>query len=292
MYPISTYYKQKYGFRVFKLPLTTGFPCPRREQNNPCSFCVPNTFVEETFSDNQHSITEQIDYLIEKIRKKVSAGGYIAYFQDISSIAKGRSLAVKIGSILSQLSDATNHHSILELIVATRPDTLTIELLDMLNTIKKPVTIEIGIQSADDNTLSFLNRGHTHDDNISAIQILSQYDLRVGVHIILGSPNDDVNKTIDFINSNPVINDVKIHHLAVFCGSKLAETMHPSQIISLDEYIPLLTYFIKNLRADLTISRLFTSNLNRHQTMLNDFPSVKRNWMNRLHSTLLQAGGD
>jgi len=290
----SKYYKSKYGFRVFKIGLSTGIECPKRVAGDECNFCVRETFIDNNLTENAiPTIPAQIEYMISKMKNKVKAGGYIAYFQD------GTSFYGNMEYLYNLFKEADEHPEILELIISTRPEYVTEEFLNMLNRLKKPVTIEVGVQSANDKSLAFLNRGHTQADNQRAIDILSRYNFRVGVHIILGiaaplslqpcrgvaknelhppSYRDEALNTAKWINANKVINDVKIHHLAVFKGSKLEKMKYRG--ISLSEYIPILAYFISVLRKDLTISRLFTSNLNRHQTMLNDFPGVKRMWLN------------
>ena len=269
---LANYYKNKYGFRVFKLGLSTGIECPKRSDS--CSFCVQNTFIDEGLKNK--NITQQIDYLIEKISKKVKAGGFIAYFQDNTSSFG------ELDYLFSLFSEADNHPQILEIIISTRPDYISVDFLEMLKNIKKPITIEIGMQSANDKSLIFLNRGHSQKDTEQALKLIMKFSYRIGVHIILGIPDEtieDIQNTLDFINKNECINDVKIHHLAVFEGSKLATLGIKG--ISLDEYIEILNYFLQRLREDITVSRLFTSNLNRNQTMLNDFPGVKRIWMNK-----------
>ena len=282
---VSKYYKAKYGFRVFKLGLSTGIECPKRAEGSECYFCVRDTFTDDVVARHNASlpVQKQIDYMIQKLMPKVRAGGYIAYFQD------GTSFYGEKDYLLSTFREADSHPQVLELIVSTRPDYISEELLDTLGQLKKPLTIEVGIQSANDGALLFLNRGHKHVDNQSAIEKLVKYNYKIGVHIMLGVPGErveDVLKTAEFINENKRINDVKIHHLAVFRGSRLAEIMEPAHMIDLDSYIRLLSLFISNLREDLTVSRLFTSNLNRHQTMLNDFPGIKRMWLNRFEEYL------
>ena len=273
----SEYYKRRYGFRVFKIGLSTGIECPRREMSEACVFCVKDTFMDNELL-LQGSVTGQINFLIQKLKSRVKAGGYIAYFQDNTS------LYGDIEYLYRLFEEASNHLEILEVIISTRPDCLSRDILDKLCELKKPVTIEIGVQTVNDKSLSFLNRGHLQSDNQNALDMLSEYKFRVGIHIILGIVGEtykDIDKTLLWINEHTIISDVKIHHLAVFKGSRLSEIIKEDEIISLDEYLELLSYFLNNLREDVVISRMFTSNLNRHKTMLNDFPGVKRDWMNR-----------
>ncbi|MCL2064113.1 MAG: radical SAM protein [Candidatus Cloacimonetes bacterium] len=300
---LSKYYKDKYGFRVFKICLSTKIECPKRslsknnnEYSDECVFCVKNTFVDTRNSNcenyekssppgpyqagqnEENDIISQINYMIDKLKSKVKTGGYIAYFHDNTSLYGDTEY------LYTLFKEADRHPEILELIISTRPDYLPEILLKKISELNKPITIEIGVQTTSDKSLKYLNRGHTQADNQKAIEILLKYSFRIGVHIILGIPGeteDDIDKTIHWINSNEMISDVKIHHLAVFKGSKLANMIEKKDIIDLDSYIRLLAYFIRNLRNDLTISRLFTSNLNRHQTMLNNFPGDKRMWINK-----------
>lgn len=283
---ISKYYKSKYGFRVFKLGLSTGIDCPQRLNMSvePCAFCVQNTFIDNELK-NIKSVTRQVDYLISKMQKKLKAHGYIAYFQDNTSSYGD------LDYLFSLFKEAENHPQILELIISTRPDYTNDDFLQILKNLKKPFTIELGIQTVNDSSLNFLNRNHTQADNQKAIDLLMKYSYKTGVHIILGIPDESfeqINNTIDWINNYELITDVKIHHLAVFKGSKLEKVMKPEQIINLSDYIKILAFAISNLCDKKTISRLFTSNLNQHQTMLNDFPGIKRVWMNHLLAFLIK----
>jgi len=272
MNTIGMFYKKKYGYKVFKLGLSTNKNCPR--SNNPCTFCSQPTFIDDGL--NNMKILEQIEYLSQKISHQVICGGFIAYFQ---SVFFSTSNAVQLSKMFLQ---ADQHPQILESIIAVRPDEITNEFLEILKLFQKPVTIEIGVQSVNDQSLIFLNRGHSHNDNQRAIELLSDHNINYGLHIILGIPNDNVEQTIRWINSLKNIVDVKIHHLAVYKETKLAHLIAPQEIISLARYIPLLSYFISRLRKEITISRLFTSNLYRTQIMLNDFPPNKKIWLNQL----------
>ena len=261
---------------MFKVGLSTGVECPKY-CSNPCYFCTKETYIDAELA-KQTNVTAQINYMIGKIKNKVKAGGYIAYFQD------GTSFSGDPLHLYNVFNEAAKHPDILELIISTRPDCLPIDLLNLLCNISKPITIELGVQTVNEKSLKYLNRGHTHKENQAAIDLLLKYSFKIGVHIILGIPDEsivDVQKTLAWINNNNIIKDVKIHHLAIFCGSKLATMVQKEDIIDLDSYIKILSYFITHLRKDLTISRLFTSNLNRQQIMLNQFPGFKRTWINK-----------
>jgi radical SAM protein (TIGR01212 family) len=288
---ISKYYKSKYAFRVFKIGLSTGIKCPKKAEDDDCVFCVRNTYMDEKI-DSIHllPIHKQIDFMKNKIKSKVKADGFIAYFQDGTSFYGDKS------HLISSFVEADEHPDILGLIISTRPDFINAEMLNEIKKLKKSVLVEIGLQSISDKSLAFLNRGHSQLDNQNAVDLLYSYNIPTGVHVILGIPGEDfidTTKTANWINTNKGIVDVKIHHLAVYRGSKLEQRFiykddlgydphryDNDAIISLEQYIELLALFVSHLRKDLVISRLFTSNLNKHMRMLNDFPGVKREWLN------------
>ena len=267
MKTLSEYYKEKYGFRVFKIGLSTGIKCPYN-----CHFCVPNTYIEESYTKS--SINEQINQAIQNIKQKVKASGYIAYFQD------GTSLYGDPEYLYNLFKQADEHPDILEIIISTRPDCLPETTLNLLQKLNKPVTLEIGVQTTNNQSLAYLNRKHTQEDNQKAIDLLQNYSFKVGIHIILGIPNDNIDNIIYWINKTKIISDVKIHHLAVYKNSKLSEIISKEDIIDLDCYLEIIKYFLPKLRNDITISRLFSSNLSRDNSMLNNFPGNKRMWLN------------
>ena len=282
----SKNYKNKYGNKVFKLGLSTSLPCPQRLQNSPCSFCVADTFIDNELK-NIPEISQQIDFLISKISDKVfkvnQKKAYIAYFQENTS-SYGN-----LDYLYSLFKQADNHPQILEIIISTRPDYLSADFLKMLKNLSKPVKLEIGIQTIHDKSLKLFNRNHTQQDNINAINLLSENSVDTGVHLIIGSPLEtlkDILETIDWVNNQAIISDVKLHNLIVYKDAEISCKLKEQDIINLEQYIQYLTEIIKNLRPNMIISRLFTSNLNRHQKMLNNFPGIKKHWLNCLKDNL------
>ena len=288
----SKYYKNKYGFKVFKLGLSTLIPCPLRAKGNQCNFCIEDTFTD-TMTNNYKDINSQIDYLSEKIRDKVFKNyqneAYIAYFQENTSSYGD------IDYLHSLFKQADNHPKILEIIISTRPDYINTQFLEILNDIKKPYKIEVGIQTIHNKSLQFFNRNHSHEDNIRAIDLLKKYSINTGAHLIIGCPLENhpkhkyVLETIEWINNQDNISDIKLHNLVVYKEAELANIINKSDLLNLPHYLEILTEIIKNIRPDIVISRLFTSNLNRHNKMLNDFPGIKKHWLNQLKGKLNQS---
>lgn len=267
--------KEKYYKKVFKIGLSMGEICHHRKNNGGCIFCLP-----ETFTDNikYKSISEQIDYLLPKMKKHSDI--FIAYFQDETSFDLDFEIfKTKIKSVL-------NYDEIKEITISTRPDVLKIQHLDFLSELNFDVNIEIGIQTINDESLRFLNRGHTFSDIKNAINILKNYDFRIGAHLILGIPNEtfeDNLNTINYLNSQN-IDEIKIHNLVAYKGTKLGKMISNSEVklLNLDEYLGLLVKIIPYIKSEIVISRLFTSNVNRTGTAIKSFPEYKKDWMNKL----------
>ncbi len=267
--------KEKYHKKVFKIGLSMGEICHHRKNNGGCIFCLPETFTDNIKSK---SISEQIDYLLPKMKKHSDI--FIAYFQDETSFDLDFEIfKTKIKSVL-------NYDEIKEITISTRPDVLKIKHLDFLSELNFDVNIEIGVQTVNDESLRFLNRGHTFSDIKNAINILKNYDFRIGTHLILGIPNEtfeDNLNTINYLNSQN-IDEIKIHNLVAYKGTKLGKMISNSEVelLNFDGYLGLLAKIIPYIKSEIVISRLFTSNVNRTGTAIKSFSGYKKDWMNKL----------
>jgi len=283
VYTYSTYLEKKFERKVFRVGLSTGIKCPNRIKNGGCIFCNPSTFTSEYQSQNL-SIEEQLDDAVPRIKKSCGDVGLLAYFQDETSTAGD------IEFLRSKFSQALSHPEILGLIVSTRPDFVNAEIVEMLLSFELPVTIEIGMQSVHDKSLDFLNRNHNFLQTRKAIEICGKACLEVGVHLIVGIPNEsfaDMLQTIKYVSSNDFIKQVKFHNLVVYKNTKLAE-MNNIHLLSIDEYIDILSELIPLLREDIVISRLFTSNIRRSQIAVGNYEGSKPEWLNKLRLKLIE----
>ncbi len=282
----STYLKNKYGKRVFRVGLSTGLPCPNRINHQGCSFCLSETFTDASIQ-KKLSLKAQLDSIIPKIRQDCGDVDLIAYFQDNTSTYGD------LNYLKTIFQEALSYTDFKEIIISTRPDYLNQEVVEMLLTLQLPITIEVGIQSMNQSSLDFLTRNHTIGDNQEAIALLSNYPVDIGVHLILGIPGEttaSIQNTLDFINHEEKIKFVKLHNLIIFEGTALAEKCKSSDFKTYDmeEYFALLGYALTNLHKDKIITRLFTSNLSRNGKALNPFPRDKRFWMNEFYRYCLK----
>ena len=177
---------KQFGCKVYKLALSGGMTCPVRDgkiSNKGCIFCSADgsgTFCEKSGDD----IYTQIENAKSRVGKKIKDGKYIAYFQDFTNTYAPVEYLEKI------FTKAINHPDIVALSVATRPDCLpqdVLNLLEKLNKIK-PVWVELGLQTVHPSTASYIRRGYPLKVFDKAVKDLKKLNITVVVHIILGRP--------------------------------------------------------------------------------------------------------
>jgi len=276
----SGYLKRKYGRRHFRVGLSLGKPCPHRESTGGCHFCRP-----DTFTDSSHlyklPLQEQVATILPRIQKGCGEVGLIAYLQDNTSTYGTVEELEKLYRYVMTLADFK------ELVISTRPDYIWTQLLQMLQSLPFPITLEVGVQTIHDKSLALLQRGHTQAENEQAIQLCEQYGIRTGVHLIMGIPvesQEEMMQTIQWVNAHRGIQEVKLHHLVVYEDTPLAKAglVGPS----IDAYLQILAEIIPALRPDLVLSRLFTSNLQRSGISRGSNGGSKFLWQNRLTALL------
>lgn len=277
---LSSLYKIKYQRRVFRLGLSLNRECPNRLSSTGCIFCQPESFTDLNLSDK--SIKQQIDFLIPKLKAKCGQVGFIAYFQDNTSTCG------PLDELRMAFQQADLHPDILEIVISTRPDFINTEIINIIKYIKKNVTVELGIQSIHDNSLQYLNRNHSQEDNQNAVNLLIKNNIPISAHLILGIPyetEEDIKKTIQWTINNG-FSELKLHHLVAYKGTRLGDIyeQEPSlfTLQDPDTYIRLLGELIKDIPGNIAISRFFTSNLNQTGKSLNQFPGIKKIWLNQL----------
>lgn len=255
----SEFLKNKYGEKVYKLPINLPVTCPNRKNSHGCTFCsVLGTGFEAMSSIN--SVTEQIEQTMEKIERKYKAHKFIAYFQNYTNTY------LPIKEFEKYIYEATKLKNIVELSISTRPDCIHEDYLKILSRIKKEhgknITIELGLQTANYHTLTKINRGHGLAEFIGAVLMIQKYNFDVCVHLIPNLPFDtleDVIETAKIISVLPV-SQIKLHSLYIARGTKMAEQYEKGefQIGTREDYYKRLAQFLVHLREDIVIERLFS----------------------------------
>lgn len=286
-YSLDYYLKQTYGEKLYKIPLNGGMTCPNRDGTlgtRGCIFC--SLGGSGGFGpDPSLPVTEQIEQGKEVVRGKYRGNAYIAYFQVYTSTYAPVPYLRKI------FTEAISHPDVRILSIATRPDCLgrdVVELLGELNQ-KKPVWVELGLQTSHEETARFIRRGYELPVFEQAVSSLRDAGIEVIVHLILGLPGEgreQVLETIRYLNRTD-IQGVKLQLLHVLEHTDLADCYraHPFHILSMEEYISLLGECIQSLRPDIVIHRL-TGDAPGHLLIEPSWSRGKHQVLNRLMAHL------
>lgn len=250
----NDYYKEKYGCKVYKLSLDGGFTCPNRDgtvSTGGCIFC--SSLGGGEFAERGNNISEQLERAKRRVEDKIKDGKYIAYFQSFTNTY------APYDRLKSIFYEAIIPDYIVGLNIGTRPDCLpdsTIELLKELNKIK-PVTVELGLQTADDNVAEYINRGYKSDIYKNAVLRLKNAGIEVITHIIIGLPLDNPIETAKFAVECGT-DGVKFHLLHILKNTKLAEEYEKGNVnpLTLEEYAEILKSCIKVLPSYIVVHRI------------------------------------
>ena len=257
-YALNYYLKQTYQENMYKLALNGGMTCPNRDGKIDVRGCI---FCSEGGSGDfagqvELSISEQLQSGKEQIAAKVTAHSYIAYFQAFTNTYAEPAYLEKI------YEEAIADPTVKILSIATRPDCLSLEVLDLLSRInqKKPVWVELGFQTASDDCAQAIRRGYTRTVFEDALRALRARNLTVIVHTIIGLPFEartGILETITYLNQFD-IQGIKLQLLHILKYTDLGALYEeqPFWLPSLEEYLEILADCITHLRPDIVVHRL------------------------------------
>ena len=289
-YALDTYLQNTFGQKVYKLALDGGMSCPNRDGTlgtGGCIFCSAGGSGD--FAASRHlSVTQQIDAQIAAARQKTvnSATSYIAYFQAYTNTYAPYAILEKL------FTEAISHPMICALSIATRPDCLpqeTVELLSRLNRIK-PVWIELGLQTIHEDTARYIRRGYSLSCFTDAVTRLKAAGIsQIIVHTILGLPketDDMVLQTIRFLNTQP-IQGIKLQLLHILRDTDLADDYARGdfEVLTQEHYIDLLIRCLEQLSPETVIHRL-TGDGPRNLLIAPQWSLRKRSVLNALQHEL------
>ncbi|WP_073998400.1 TIGR01212 family radical SAM protein [Anaerococcus urinomassiliensis] len=256
---LDTYYKIKYGKKIIKLPLDGGFTCPNRDgtlSSRGCIYCSDVGAGEWTYR-SVGDIRAQIAYQKKILAKPGREEGYIAYFQNFTNtygdVAKMREMFYA----------AINEADIVGLSIATRADCLPDEVLAMLSELNQitDLTIELGMQSVNEGTLEFINRGYSHQEFDNGVQKLCSLGIEMVAHIIVGLVGEDIDdylRDISYINYRG-IEGIKIHNLYIENNTYLKSYYEKNNItydMTKDDYANIVVSMLRHLNPDVVVHRL------------------------------------
>ena len=254
------YFKKTYGERLQKVVVDAGFTCPNRDGlvgTGGCTYC-DNAAFHPGYSTAGVPIHEQIDEGIKfhRIRYR-KAEKFLAYFQPYSNTY------APLERLREVYEEALSHPLVAGIVIGTRPDCVDEAKIDYLASLARDhvVVIEYGIESVYDRTLQRINRGHSFEDAVRAVEMTAARGLTQGAHFIFGLPGETVEDMIAYapiINKMP-LHSVKFHQLQIVRGTAMEREFasHPSDFVtfSLDEYLDFIADLLERLRPDLYIER-------------------------------------
>jgi radical SAM protein (TIGR01212 family) len=254
----SSELKKIFGCRVQRISVDAGFSCPNRDgtlDTEGCIFCGGHGSGSHGIIRNL-SITEQIEDGKEVMRRKYKAQRFIAYFQAFSNTY------APVEHLRSLYTEALSVTDVVGLIVATRPDCLSEEVLDYLQDLSRRtyLWLELGIQSIHDRSLGLINRRHDHSCSVYAVQRAKSRGLRLCAHIILGLPGETRDEMLAMAAelNRLGVDGVKLHLLHIMKGTVLAEMFGRGEVTVLDrdDYAGLVCDFLELLDPRILIHRL------------------------------------
>jgi len=254
---LNSYCRKKFGCKLYKLSLSCSHTCPNRDGTKGVGGCI---FCSEGSGDFASkvsvSIENQLKTAKELVKNKIKNGKYIAYFQSYTSTYTHPE------HLRNCLLSAANDSEVAVVSVATRPDCLGEEVLEILEEVSKikPVWVELGLQTVHDSTAKLINRCSSLSDFDTAISNLKALNIEVILHIILGLPYESEEmmlKSIEYAKTKKV-EGVKLQLLHILRGTKLEEMYNQGDVkaLSEEEYFEILEKALTLLGTDIVVHRL------------------------------------
>ncbi|NBR06074.1 MAG: TIGR01212 family radical SAM protein [Planctomycetes bacterium] len=254
----NRFLRDKFGEKVYRVTIDGGFTCPNVDGTVTTGGCV--YCDNRSFSPNRRlpriTIADQVQKGITFLSKYFECSKFIAYFQAATNTHG------KIEKLERVYKEALNHPQVVGLAIGTRPDSVPEPVLELLQDIAKDrfVCLELGLQSAHDRSLVWMNRGHDVDSFTDAVKRSKNRNLDLCAHVILGLPNESIEDmlyTADYLSAMN-IDGVKIHNLHVVRDTPMEAMYLRGEVpmMTQSEYVNLICDFLERLPASYTIHRL------------------------------------
>ena len=254
---LNNYLKERFGEKVYKIALNGGFTCPNRDgsiDTRGCIFCSKGGSGDFAESPDL-TITEQIENGKKRLEKKIKNGKYIAYFQAFTNTY------APVERLRTIYEEAINHPDIVALSIGTRPDCLgddVLALLDELNKIK-PIFVELGLQTINEDTAKYIRRGYTLEVYDKAVADLHKIGINVVTHIILGLPNESKEDMLNSVKYACKVTDgIKLQLLHILKGTDLAKDYKQGkfEVLTLEQYTEIIKECVQIIPENVVIHRL------------------------------------
>jgi uncharacterized protein len=285
----NNFLKERFGERVYRVPLDAGFTCPNRDGERAfggCTFCDDRGSGAPTI-DRYKNVEEQLHSGIARIRKRFRAKKFLAYFQAFTNTYAAE-------GVLRELYDtALKADDVVGLCIGTRPDCLPDNVLDLLAEYDKRtfLWLEIGLQSSSNNTLDAINRGHSAEEFFDAVSRAKNRGLKVATHLIYGLPGESEEQMLESVRSvaNSGIDGIKIHQLCIYKGTAMEKDFHKGQLPVLPEetYVDLVARSLEILPPEMVVMRLVAEG-SRDEIIAPEWSFEKERVMEKINQLLIE----
>ena len=287
IYMLNDFLKEKFNEKIYKVSLDGGFTCPNRDgkvSRGGCIFCSENGSGDFT-ATKLKSIHAQIEEQIDLVSKKYKGDKYIAYFQNFTNTYAEVSYLRKI------YQEALSHEKIVGLAIATRPDCLGDDVLELLAELNKKtfLWVELGLQTVNDDVAKYFNRAYETEIYKNASEKLNKLNIKFVTHIIIGLPkeeNDDYLKTAIFAQ-NCGTWGIKLHLMYVVKNTPLEKLYLNGdlKVNTKEEYVEKVINVLENISSEIVVHRL-TGDGDR-ETLVAPLWSIKKiDVLNSIHKEL------
>ena len=287
IYMLNDFLKEKFNEKIYKVSLDGGFTCPNRDgkvSRGGCIFCSENGSGDFT-ATKLKSIHAQIEEQINLVSKKYKGDKYIAYFQNFTNTYAEVSYLRKI------YEEALSHEKIVGLAIATRPDCLEDDVLELLAELNKKtfLWVELGLQTLNDDVAKYFNRAYETEIYKEVSEKLNRLNIKFVTHIIIGLPkeeNDDYLKTAIFAQ-NCGTWGIKLHLMYVVKNTPLEKLYLNGglKVNTKEEYVEKVVNVLENISSEIVVHRL-TGDGDR-ETLVAPLWSIKKiDVLNSIHKEL------
>lgn len=254
----NNYLKEYFGERVYRVPIDAGFTCPNRDGVRAfggCTFCDDRGSGAPTI-DTAANVRGQIEKGINRIRRRFKANKFLAYFQAFSNTYAPEAALRQLYDVAFEFPDVAG------ICIGTRPDCVEDNILDLLAEYNEKtfVWLELGLQSAFNETLDKINRGHSAEEFFDAVERAKKRNLKVATHLIFGLPDETDDMMLETVRqvAQCPIDAVKIHQLCIYKGTPMEIDYRMGKLPVLDEdrYVHLVADALELLPPDMVIMRL------------------------------------
>lgn len=289
----SAWLHRRFPGKVQKISLNAGFTCPNRDGTKGwggCTFCNNQTFNPD-YCRTERSVTEQLEEGRRFFARKYPEMQFLAYFQAYTNTYG------QVDEVMRKYEEALAVPGVVGVVIGTRPDCMPEPLLDALEALARHtfLLVEYGIESANDDTLRRINRGHTFAEACDAVRRTAERGIPVGGHIILGLPGEGRE---EWLRQAPLLSalpltTLKMHQLQLIRGTRMAAEFaaRPAdfRLWGVDEYIDAVIDYVERLRPDMVLER-FVSQSPRELLLAPDWGLKNHEFTERLKRRMRERG--